>query len=160
MHVFYNALSMNHWLLKSEPGVFSIDDLAKQGEAIWDGVRNYQARIYLRAMQAGDVCFFYHSNCAEIGIAGVCTVTVTLVADPTQFDPKSDYYDPKSTPEAPRWETVKVAFAEKFKRVLTLDELKANFTPDELMVVRKGMRFSVMPVDVPVAERVLQMGRA
>jgi predicted RNA-binding protein with PUA-like domain len=151
---------MNHWLLKSEPSVFSIDDLEKQRESIWDGVRNYQARIYLRSMQKGDLCFFYHSNCDETGIAGICTVAATLVPDPTQFDPKSDYYDPKSTPEAPRWETVKVAFAEKFKRVLTLDELKANFTPDELMVVRKGMRFSVMPVDAGPAARLLKMGRS
>jgi predicted RNA-binding protein with PUA-like domain len=151
---------MNYWLLKSEPSVFSIDDLAEQRESIWDGVRNYQARIYLRSMQAGDLCFFYHSNCDEVGIAGVCKVTATLVPDPTQFDPKSDYYDPKSTPDAPRWETVKVAFGEKFKRVITLDELKANFTPDELMVVRKGMRFSVMPVEATPAARLLKMGQS
>jgi predicted RNA-binding protein with PUA-like domain len=151
---------MNYWLLKSEPSVFSIDDLSTQQEAIWDGVRNYQARIYLRSMQAGDGCFFYHSNCDETGIAGVCKVTETLVPDPTQFDPKSDYYDPKSTPAAPRWETVKVAFTEKFKRVITLDELKANFTGEELMVVRKGMRFSVMPVDAGPAERLMRMAHA
>jgi predicted RNA-binding protein with PUA-like domain len=150
---------MNYWLLKSEPSVFSIDDLAQQRVSIWDGVRNYQARIYLRSMHIGDLCFFYHSNCDEVGIAGVCKVAATLVADPTQFDPKSDYYDAKSTPDAPRWETVKVAFVEKFKHVITLDELKANFTPEELMVVRKGMRFSVMPVDALVAERLLKMGR-
>jgi predicted RNA-binding protein with PUA-like domain len=149
---------MNYWLLKSEPSVFSIDDLAEQRVSIWDGVRNYQARIYLRSMQTGDLCFFYHSNCDEVGIAGVCKVAATLVPDPTQFDPRSDYYDPKSTPDAPRWETVKVAFVEKFMRVITLDELKANFTPEELMVVRKGMRFSVMPVDAMPAERLLKMG--
>ena len=151
---------MTYWLLKSEQSAFSIDDLAKLGETIWDGVRNYQARNYLRAAQAGDVCFFYHSKSDETGIAGVCKVIAANLDDPTQFDPQNIcYYDPKSTPAVPRWQTVKVAFVEKFPRVVTLAELKAAFTPDELMVVRKGLRLSVMPVEARVAERLLEMGR-
>jgi predicted RNA-binding protein with PUA-like domain len=149
----------NYWLLKSEPSVFSIDDLARQGDAIWDGVRNYQARNHLRTAQIDDLAFFYHSSNELTGIAGLCKVVAANVDDPTQFDPKSDYYDPKSTMDAPRWQTVKVAFVEKFKRVIALDELKATFTPDELMVVRKGMRLSVMPVDAAAAARLLQMAR-
>jgi predicted RNA-binding protein with PUA-like domain len=128
--------------------------------SIWDGVRNYQARIYLRSMQVGDLAFFYHSSAEVTGVAGLCKIVKTLVPDPTQFDPKSDYYDPKSTKDIPRWETVTVEFAEKFNAVLTLDALKAAFTPDELIVVRKGNRLSVMPVDAAAADKLLKLARA
>jgi predicted RNA-binding protein with PUA-like domain len=150
---------MNYWLLKSEPNVFGIHDLKRVKTSIWDGVRNYQARIYLRAAQSGDLAFFYHSNAEPTGIAGLCKVVATGVDDPTQFDPKSDYYDPKSTPALPRWQTVKVQYVETFPAVVTLDALKAAFSPDELLVVRKGMRLSVMPVDAAVAQRLLVMAR-
>jgi predicted RNA-binding protein with PUA-like domain len=148
---------MNYWLLKSEPESYSIDHLARAGETIWDGIRNYQARIYLRSAQVGDRCFFYHSNTPPIGIAGLCEVIETLVVDPTQFDPTSDYFDPKSTPDEPRWQTIRVKFVEKFACVLTLQELQAAFTGDELMVVRKGNRLSVMPVAADVAQRILAL---
>jgi predicted RNA-binding protein with PUA-like domain len=148
---------MNYWLLKSEPESYSIDHLAREGETLWEGIRNYQARIYLRSAQVGDLCFFYHSNTAPVGIAGLCEVIETLVADPTQFDPTSDYFDPKSTVAEPRWQTIRVKFVEKFARVLTLQELQTAFTGDELMVVRKGNRFSVMPVDANVALRILAL---
>jgi predicted RNA-binding protein with PUA-like domain len=148
---------MNYWLLKSEPETYGIDHLAREHETIWDGIRNYQARIYLRSAQVGDRCFFYHSNTPPIGIAGLCEVIETMVVDPTQFDPTSEYFDPKSTVAEPRWHTVRVKFVEKFGRVLTLQELQAAFTGDELMVVRKGNRFSVMPVSGEVAERILGM---
>jgi predicted RNA-binding protein with PUA-like domain len=148
---------MNYWLLKSEPEVYSIDHLARDGETIWDGIRNYQARNYLNSAQVGDHCFFYHSSAATIGVAGLCTVVTTLVVDPTQFDATSEYYDPKSTLDNPRWHTVRVQFVEKFARVLTLEELQATFTPDELMVVRKGYRLSVMPVGADVAGRMLAL---
>jgi predicted RNA-binding protein with PUA-like domain len=151
---------MNYWLLKSEPSVFSIEDLRRQGEAVWDGVRNYQARNHLRTAQPGDLAFFYHSSADPMGIAGLCKVIETNVDDPTQFDPSSPYYDPKSTPEAPRWQTVRVAFVEAFERVITLDALKATFTGDELLVVKKGMRLSVMPVSEAAAQRLLQMASA
>ncbi len=151
---------MNYWLLKSEPSVFGIGQLRKVKSAVWDGVRNYQARNHLRTAAVGDLAFFYHSNTDPTGLAGLCKVTATNVADPTQFDPKSDYYDPKSTPAEPRWQTVKVEYVETFPRVITLDELKASFTQEELLVVRKGMRLSVMPVSEAAANRLLKMARA
>ncbi len=150
---------MTYWLLKSEPSVFGIDALAKVGEAIWDGVRNYQARNHLKTAQIGDPCFFYHSNTSVTGIAGLCKVVGVMVADPTQFDSKSDYYDPKSPKDNPRWHTVKVAFVEKFPRVVTLDELKATFSGEEFIVVRKGNRLSVNPVSEAVAARILKMAK-
>lgn len=148
---------MNYWLLKSEPEAYSIDDLAREGETIWDGIRNYQARNYLKTAAVGDRCFFYHSSADPLGIAGLCEVSETMVVDPTQFEASSDYFDPKSTPAEPRWHTVRVQFVEKFARVLTLHELQAAFTADELMVVRKGNRLSVMPVSEDVAERILAL---
>ncbi len=151
---------MNYWLLKSEPSVFGIEQLKKVKSAIWDGVRNYQARNYLRTAAIGDLAFFYHSNSDPTGLAGLCKVTATDVVDPTQFDPKSDYYDAKSTPAEPRWQTVKVEHIETFLRVITLDELKASFAPEELLVVRKGMRLSIMPVSEAAATRLLKMARA
>lgn len=151
---------MNYWLLKSEPGVFGIEQLKKVKSAIWDGVRNYQARNHLRTAQVGDLAFFYHSNTDPTGLAGLCKVIATNVADPTQFDPKSEYYDPKSTRAEPRWQTVKVEYVETFPRVITLDELKISFSPEELLVVRKGMRLSVMPVSEAAAQRMLTIARA
>lgn len=151
---------MNYWILKSEPSVFGIEQLKKMKSAVWDGVRNYQARNHLRTAAVGDLAFFYHSNTVLTGLAGLCRVIATNVADPTQFDPKSNYYDPKSTPAEPRWQTVKVEYVETFPRVITLDELKATFAPEELLVVRKGMRLSVMPVSEDTAMRLLKMARA
>lgn len=148
-----------YWLLKSEPSVFSIDALQRVQSTIWDGIRNYQARNYLHTAHVGDLAFFYHSSNELTGIVGLCKVVEADVVDPTQFDAASDYFDEKSTPETPRWFTVKVQFVEKFPQVITLDTLKANFTPDELVVVRKGMRLSVMPVSVEAAQRLLTMAR-
>ncbi len=148
---------MNYWLLKSEPEAYSIDHLAAEGETIWDGIRNYQARNYLKSAEVGDCCFFYHSSTDPLGIVGLCEVTESMVVDPTQFDPTSDYFDPKSTPNEPRWHTVRVKFVEKFRRVLTLQELQASFTGEELIVVRKGNRLSVLPVSEEAARRILEM---
>ncbi len=148
---------MSYWLLKSEPGVFSIDDLKRVNTAIWDGVRNYQARNHLRTAQVSDLAFFYHSSAKLTGIAGTCTVIETNIADPSQFDPKSGYYDPTSTTAEPRWQTVKVKYEATFANIISLDELKATFTPDELILVRKGMRLSVMPVSEAAARRILAM---
>jgi predicted RNA-binding protein with PUA-like domain len=148
---------MNYWLLKSEPEAYSIDQLSREGETIWDGIRNYQARNYLKSARVGDRCFFYHSSSDPTGIAGLCEVTETMVIDPTQFDPASEYFDPKSTEAEPRWHTVRVKFVEKFARVLTLAELQAAFSGDELMVVRKGNRLSVMPVSADAARRILEL---
>jgi len=148
---------MNYWLLKSEPAVFSIHDLKRQGQAVWDGVRNYQARNHLRTAAIDDLAFFYHSSADPMGIAGLCKVLETGIDDPTQFEPKSAYYDPKSTREAPRWQTVRVGFVEAFSSLVTLETLKASFTGDELLVVRKGMRLSVMPVSAAAAKRILAL---
>jgi predicted RNA-binding protein with PUA-like domain len=120
-------------------------------------VRNYQARNYLKAMQPGDRAFFYHSNANPPGIAGLMEIVETQVVDPSQFDPTSPYYDPKSTPAAPRWYTVRVQFVAAFERLIPLAQLRATFTPAELEVVRQGTRLSVMPVPQVVAERLLEL---
>lgn len=148
---------MNYWLLKSEPDVFSIDDLKKQKTTLWDGVRNYQARNFLKAMQVGDLAFFYHSSTEPPGIVGLCKVLETDLVDPSQFDPKSPYFDPSSSVENQRWWTVRVGFVEKFERTLTMDLLRKNFSPDELILLRRGNRLSVMPVAAEVAEKITAM---
>lgn len=146
---------MNYWLIKSEPSDYSIDDLKRDRAEIWDGVRNYQARNFLREMQVSDLAFFYHSNVKPPAIVGLAQVIEAQIADPTQFDPDSRYFDPKSTPEAPRWQTVKVEFREKFSEPITLPQLKEMFTPEAFPVVKKGNRLSVMPVSPEVAQRLL-----
>lgn len=148
---------MNYWLMKSEPSVYSIWDLQRDGQTLWDGVRNYQARNYLKAMQVGDRAFFYHSNADPPSIAGLMEIVETQVVDPSQFDPTSPYYDPKATPAAPRWYTVRVQFVAAFGRLIPLAQLRATFTPAELEVVRRGTRLSVMPVPQAVAERLLAL---
>ncbi|WP_158880270.1 EVE domain-containing protein [Rhodanobacter sp. L36] len=138
---------MKHWLMKSEPETFSIDDLKRKRVEAWDGVRNYQARNFMRdVMKPGDKVFFYHSNCAEPGIAGLAEVASDSYPDPSQFDAKSHYFDPKSSREDPRWMLVDVEFVKKLKRVITLDELKGHAALDEMLLLRKGNRLSVMPV--------------
>jgi predicted RNA-binding protein with PUA-like domain len=151
---------MNYWLLKTEPSVFSITDLQRDGDVVWDGVRSYQARNYLRTAQIGDAVFVYHSNAEPTGVVGLARVSETLIDDPTQFDAASPYFDPKSTPANARWQTVRIGFMEAFATVVSLGILKECFTPDELMVVRKGMRLSVTPVSEEAAKRLLHMGKA
>ncbi|MDJ0724201.1 MAG: EVE domain-containing protein [Prochloraceae cyanobacterium] len=148
---------MNYWLMKSEPFVYSIADLKRDGQTIWDGVRNYQARNFLRQMQPGDLCFFYHSNTKPPGIVGLMTIIKTDVVDPTQFDRNSKYYDPKSKPESPRWQTVTVEFVAEYSQLLSLEELKQKFSPAEILLVKKGNRLSVMPVDPIAAEKILTL---
>jgi len=150
---------MNYWLMKSEPEVYSIADLAHDKETIWDGVRNYQARNFLREMQTGDLAFFYHSNTTPPGIAGLMRVNQCSIDDPTQFDTKSKYYDAKSTPEKPRWQTVTVEFVQEFPSLVSLEKLRQTFSPDDLWVVRQGNRLSVMPVAETVAEKILSIAR-
>ncbi|MBS9393657.1 MAG: EVE domain-containing protein [Dolichospermum sp. OL01] len=145
--------------MKSEPAVYSITDLEQQRETIWDGVRNYQARNFLRQMHIGDLAFFYHSNAEPPGIFGLMRVVKTGIADPTQFDINSKYYDSKSTLESPRWQTVKVEFVEVFSNPLSLSTLKLKFSDDELLVVKKGNRLSITPVIESVGSRILEMGR-
>lgn len=137
---------MAYWLMKSEPSVFGIDHLAQRQVALWDGVRNYQARNFLRQMQIGDEALFYHSNCKEPGIVGLMKIARAGYADPTQFDPEHKYYEPKSTVDNPRWTGVDVAFVQKFAQTLSLTQLKTMPELADLALVRKGNRLSLMPV--------------
>jgi predicted RNA-binding protein with PUA-like domain len=148
---------MNYWLMKSEPAVYGIADLARDKQTIWDGVRNYQARNFLRSMAVGDLAFFYHSNTNPPGIVGLMRISQAGLDDPTQFDPKNKYYDAKSTPDAPRWQTVRLEFVQEFPTLISLEMLRQTFTPDQLWVVRQGNRLSVMPVAEEVAQRILAM---
>jgi len=151
---------MNYWLMKSEPDVFGIDDLAarpKQTEH-WDGVRNYQARNMLRdQMQVGDQVFFYHSNCKEPGIVGIAEIVRAGYPDHTAFDPDGKYYDPKSDPANPRWYMVDVHFVRKLKRNITLEELKRQPALEEMPLVRRGNRLSVMPVSAEHWRLILEL---
>jgi len=147
----------NYWPMKSEPEVYSILCLQKQGNTIWDGVRNYQARNFLRQMRIGDLAFFYHSNTNPPGIVGLMRVKTTNIADPSQFEPESEYYDPKSSLESPRWQTVEVEFVEIFLEPITLSTLREKFSDEQLLVVKKGNRLSVIPVAKEVAEKILNM---
>jgi predicted RNA-binding protein with PUA-like domain len=140
---------MAYWLMKSEPSELSIDDLKKQpkGTTAWDGVRNYQARNYMRdGMRKGDEVFFYHSNCDEPGIVGIARVVNEAYPDPSACDPRSHYYDPKAHPDANPWLMVDVKFVRKFKRVISLAELKADPRLEDFALVRRGNRLSVLPV--------------
>ena len=151
---------MNYWLMKSEPSVYNIDDLERENYTIWDGVRNYQARNYLRQMQKGDRAFFYHSNCQNIGIVGMMEIVETNILDPTQFDSNSPYFDKKATFSNPRWHTVKVKFQEKFSNIISLNTLKEKFTETDLLVVKKGNRLSVIPVPKNTAEEIKKFSLA
>ena len=136
-----------YWLMKSEPEAFSIDDLKRKRREPWDGVRNYQARNFMRdGMHPGDRVFFYHSNCATPGIVGIAEVATDAYPDPSQFDPASKYFDPASTRGQPRWMLVDVKFVRKLKRTISLDELKGYDALLAMPLLRKGNRLSVMPV--------------
>lgn len=145
--------------MKSEPVTYGIHHLKAEGETLWDGVRNYQARNFLQTMAVGDQAFFYHSNCKPPGIVGLMTITAEQVVDPTQFDPASPYFDPKATPEKPRWFTVKASFTREFAQMITLPILKAQFSPEELGVLKKGNRLSVLSVSEAIAKRLIEMGQ-
>lgn len=138
---------MKYWLMKSEPDVFSIDDLKTKKQSGWDGVRNYQARNFMRdEMKIGDYVLFYHSSCEIPGVAGLAKVCKESHPDPTQFDPKSDYYDEKATKDNPRWFMVAVEFVEKSKNYLPLSELKNMKGLEKLPLLQKGSRLSINPV--------------
>jgi len=138
---------MRYWLMKTEPDEFSIDDLAKKKVEPWTGVRNYQARNFMRdGMKVGDGVFFYHSSCAVPGVAGIADVATEAYPDPTQFDRKSDYYDEASRRESPRWFLVDVKFKRKLKRTIALTELKDRKELDGFTLLARGNRLSVLPV--------------
>lgn len=146
---------MAYWLLKSEPTEYSIQDLKRDGVALWDGVRNPQARNFLLRMEVGDLCFFYHSSTEPPGVVGLCRVRRNRLLDPSQFDPQSPYFDPRSRPDAPRWWTVEVEYLEDFP-LIPLSRLRRIFPPDHPLV-RKGNRLSVLPVPEEVAEELLRI---
>ena len=152
---------MRYWLMKSEPDAFSIDDLVacKSQTEPWDGVRNYQARNFMRDdMRIGDKIFFYHSNCKPPGIVGIAKVASKPYPDPTAFDPDEKYYDPKSDPENPRWILVDVKLVRKLKRMISLPELKEHGAAlDGFPLLRRGMRLSVMPVEKPHWDYILKL---
>src|SRR3954463_8192755 len=138
---------MRYWLMKTEPDEFSIDHLAKKKVEPWTGVRNYQARNFMRdGMQVGDGVLFYHSSCEVPGVAGIAEVATAAYPDPTQFDRKSDYYDAASKREEPRWFLVEVKYKRKLKRVIPLTELKERRELEGFPLLARGNRLSVLPV--------------
>jgi predicted RNA-binding protein with PUA-like domain len=148
---------MNHWLMKSEPDVFSIDDLKRVKVEPWNGVRNYQARNFIREMRNGDGVLIYHSSCAVPGVAGLATVASAPYPDPTQFDPKSEYFDAGSDRGNPRWTLVDVRFQRKLKRVITREEIKGLPNQDDFALTRRGNRLSVLPVTAAQWEAILAL---
>ena len=139
---------MTKWLVKSEPAECGIEDFAEAPTGVipWDGVRNYQARNFLARMAEGDEVFLYHSSCKHIGIAGIVKVVRSAYPDPTQFDPESPYFDAKSTAEKPRWQAVDMKYVRSLPKLIPLDKLKSMAGLEDLPLVRKGNRLSVMPV--------------
>jgi predicted RNA-binding protein with PUA-like domain len=152
-------IPMNYWLMKTEPDVFSIDDLDKMKRAPWDGVRNYQARNNMRSMKKGDMVLFYHSSTEPAGVAGLARVSRESFPDDTAWDSKSDTFDPRSTKARPVWFMVEVEFQEKFPHFVSLEEMKADPRLQAMMVTRRGMRLSVQPVEKEHAEIVVGLGR-
>jgi predicted RNA-binding protein with PUA-like domain len=137
---------MRYWLFKSEPDAFGIDDLARDGRTEWSGVRNFRARNIMREMQVGDLGFFYHSSVKPPGVAGICEVVEVAHPDPTQFDAKSEYYDPTSRAERPKWWCVTVAYVRKFNRLVPLEELRHVAPLEGMPLLWRGQRLSVQPV--------------
>jgi predicted RNA-binding protein with PUA-like domain len=149
---------MKHWLMKTEPDTFSIDDLARVKIEPWTGVRNFQARNLMRdQMKVGDAVLFYHSSCEPPGVAGLAQVVRTGVVDETQFDPASKYYDPTSQRDAPRWICVDVEFVRKFPALVPLATLRETPALKDMPLLRRGMRLSVQPVSAAQFTRVVQM---
>lgn len=150
---------MRYWLMKSEPDAFSIDDLRRVRNEPWTGVRNYQARNYMwKDMSVGDGVLFYHSNAKVPGIVGLATVASAAYPDPTQFDPESDYWDPKATPEKPRWFLVDVGFERKLNGVISLETLKANAGRlGDFILLKRGTRLSVLPVSKTQWQTILKL---
>lgn len=153
---------MNYWLMKAEPvGDYSIDDLKRDKTQSWDGVRNYQARNFMRdQMKKGDMVLFYHSNSDPSGVVGIAKVVKESHVDHTQFDKKDSHFDPKATKDNPRWFMVAVGFVKKFPRMVTLEELKKEKLLTKMLVVQKGQRLSVQPVDKKHFEKVVQMAKS
>lgn len=150
---------MKYWLMKSEPDVYSIDQLKKDKTTWWEGVRNYQARNFMmKDMEVGDAVLFYHSNAEPPGVAGLAVISKKAEPDKQQFDKKSEYYDAKATKEKPIWYCVQVGFDEKFKELVSLQDLRDNEKLQDMLVLAKGSRLSVQPVDKKHFDIVKKMG--
>ncbi len=150
---------MNYWLFKKEPKNISIDDIEQKGVQNWHGVRNYQARNYMREMQVGDLVLVYHSNSEPSGVVGVAEVCKEAYNDITAQDPTSYHPDPKATPENPIWSQVDISFKERFKHIISLQEIKDEPSLATMLVIKRGMRLSIQPVTQQEFEAVLEMGR-
>jgi predicted RNA-binding protein with PUA-like domain len=153
---------MNYWLMKSEPDVFSFEDLKKRPKQTepWNGVRNYQARNFMRdEMKEGDLVLFYHSSCEVPGVAGIAKVSSAPYPDVTQFDKKSEYYDPKATKEVPRWFLVDVSFAEDLRTHVSLETLKNQKDLSEMRLLQRGNRLSILPVTKAEFELIRKLGK-
>ncbi len=154
-------MAKKYWLVKSEPTEFSIDDLAKSKNktTCWDGVRNYQARNFMRdEMKIGDEVLFYHSNAEPNAVVGFCKIVKEAYADHTQFDPDNKHYFPKANPENPPWVMVDLKLVKKFKNPVTLSSIKENGKLKDMRLVKRGNRLSVMPVDKKEFDEILKMG--
>jgi predicted RNA-binding protein with PUA-like domain len=149
---------MAHWLMKSEPDVFGYDDLVRNKREGWDGIRNYQARNFLREMRVGDLAIFYHSNATPPGAAGVAKIVKGAEPDPKQFDPTSKYFDPASKPDDPRWDWVTVAPKQKFKHYVSLDELRTMPELAECRLLARGNRLSVIPLTADEFDAIVAAG--
>ena len=151
---------MKYWLMKTEPDVYSIDDLKRDGSTGWEGIRNYQARNFLRdELAVGDRVLFYHSRTQPPGVVGLAEVSREAYPDPFAFDPTSQYHDPKSSPETPRWFMVDLAYVETFSSMVTLPELKADPALEGMLVTKKGQRLSVQPVTPEHFHHVCALGQ-
>lgn len=153
--------AIQYWLMKSEPETFSLEDLASRpGQTEpWDGIRNYQARNFLRdRMRVGDAVLFYHSNCPVPGVAGLAEVVSGAYPDPTAFDPASPYHDPKSDPENPRWMLVDVGYRGHLREPVSLKALRGNERLANLRILQKGNRLSITPVEKEEYEEIVRMG--
>ena len=150
----------HYWLMKSEPSVFSFDDLKVRPRSTdhWEWVRNYQARNYMRDMKKGDLILFYHSNCETPGVAGIAEIVREAYPDHTAFDPVSQYYDPKSAPDNPRWFMVEVKWKQAFRRTVTLREMRSTQELSGMRLMQKRQRLSVMPVTEDEFEKILSLG--
>ncbi len=149
---------MQYWLFKSEPDEFSIDHLKESDTTLWEGVRNYQARNFMRdECKNGDIALFYHSSCKNVGVAGIATISKEAVDDPSQFDKNSNYYDPKSNREKPRWQCCELKFKSKFDSVVPLSDIKSNPKLKDMYLVQKGSRLSVQPVKEDEFKEILKM---
>ncbi len=160
MEVIQNEGAMNYWLVKTEPDVYSIEDLRRDKFTAWTGVRNYQARNFLTAMKVGDKVLIYHSNAKPPGVVGVGVIKSKAVPDETQFEEKGEYYDPKATREKPRWFCPDIRFVQAFRTMVSLDELREDRSLKDLLLLQRGSRLSVIPVEEKHFTTILSLAEA